>query len=797
MSTEDPELENNEYFVFQDFPKVKVYYRDNVIQAIKPSKWGDSQVINSYTDLPISLTVNDLPIVKGLRDFGFTIPQVRDKIPRFKAVVDAYVTIATESGEWGERWDGTEAWDNKNNPKGISLSSYNNIVKFFDVADAVGFYSLTDKRRKEKTVEIPTEIAEIKQQTDFDEFLKDPLIGEWRGLKWNPVKKKFEDFAQKFDDEDPDYAKQLRKAFILLDMTPKQYLAGTKDPKKAREIADKPVEKLKLITQRLREKTFKPVGIEAQRHDDMSLIDWVTSQEVPVHAEIENPKTGDKEIIKFSDVRSPKFTQGSRSIQKVLTKYLRHFGEQHGLIGVYSEDWSQKIIAPSAPDLDMPIPTLKKFDECLRNANYLKDHPDGIIYEQEAKLRENIEIAKQTRKIRQPDGSLKNYYKGNFVPIWLANDKFIPAAKYTGKIVNGKKQIESTSYYKMKKIPTTKENWKDAYLYFKVAMDLGWRAEEAFTSGANRSTEDDMTGIQELGDAERVEMGSKTDPITVLIMTRKTAEIAGRSHHGGNISWEDTKTLLREKRNHVEEYSNTEKYTEKQALDHGVVQFYEDRTIDYDFYKKTGKVRYGIEKLETPKKVENKIHALIGKDGEYTQVGTMEYPRTSKFIPEKIKEYNKNNWTIPRVVKVDQNRMKIRAIMRVCYAEVLPKDLYKKYFRLHSLHALRHLFAQYWLKATQGADESGTKDFSFVMEQGHWGGVDVLMNFYGKSSKTSLAKKQIKIQKGFDGIEDDQIRLKKEESTESYKKLDKKLKNLDQDPNVSDDPEPTQEDNPE
>jgi len=123
--------------------------------------------------------------------------------------------------------------------------------------------------------------------------------------------------------------------------------------------------------------------------------------------------------------------------------------------------------------------------------------------------------------------------------------------------------------------------------------------------------------------------------------------------------------------------------------------------------------------------------------------------------------------------------------------------LYKKYFRLHSLHALRHLFAQYWLKATQGADESGTKDFSFVMEQGHWGGVDVLMNFYGKSSKTSLAKKQIKIQKGFDGIEDDQIRLKKEESTESYKKLDKKLKNLDQDPNVSDDPEPTQEDNPE
>jgi hypothetical protein len=107
------------------------------------------------------------------------------------------------------------------------------------------------------------------------------------------------------------------------------------------------------------------------------------------------------------------------------------------------------------------------------------------------------------------------------------------------------------------------------------------------------------------------------------------------------------------------------------------------------------------------------------------------------------------------------------------------------------------LFAQYWLKATQGADESGTKDFSFVMEQGHWGGVDVLMNFYGKSSKASLAKKQIAIQKGFDGIEDGQIRIKKMESTEAYKKLDTKLKNTDKDTSGQDDPEPTQEDNPE
>ena len=33
-------------------------------------------------------------------------------------------------------------------------------------------------------------------------------------------------------------------------------------------------------------------------------------------------------------------------------------------------------------------------------------------------------------------------------------------------------------------------------MYFKVAMDLGWRAEEAFTAGANKSESKNETGIK-------------------------------------------------------------------------------------------------------------------------------------------------------------------------------------------------------------------------------------------------------------------------------------------------------------
>ena len=78
--------------------------------------------------------------------YGFKIPTAQhgQKIQRFKAVVEAIVTMATSDGKWGDRWDGVDVWENK------QLSSYRNIVKFLDVANAVGFYDLDTKKRKEK-----------------------------------------------------------------------------------------------------------------------------------------------------------------------------------------------------------------------------------------------------------------------------------------------------------------------------------------------------------------------------------------------------------------------------------------------------------------------------------------------------------------------------------------------------------------------------------------------------------------------------------------------------------------------
>ena len=124
---------------------------------------------------------------------------------------------------------------------------------------------------------------------------------------------------------------------------------------------------------------------------------------------------------------------------------------------------------------------------------------------------------------------------------------------------------------------TTDKDWKSAFMYFKVAMDLGWRAEEAFTSGANKSESKNETGIkmEKMPDKinpeteEVIEEGEKF--LTLRIMTRKTAHVQ-RGMHGGAVITKETMQMLLDKRALVEKYSDETKYTPEEALEHGVVQ---------------------------------------------------------------------------------------------------------------------------------------------------------------------------------------------------------------------------------
>ena len=76
IELEDPiEEVEQEYFTFEDFPDVKIFYEGDIIQAIKPRKipkdgknatTENSQIVNSYTGKTISLNVAANPIVNQL-----------------------------------------------------------------------------------------------------------------------------------------------------------------------------------------------------------------------------------------------------------------------------------------------------------------------------------------------------------------------------------------------------------------------------------------------------------------------------------------------------------------------------------------------------------------------------------------------------------------------------------------------------------------------------------------------------------------------------------------------------------
>ena len=740
-------MSSPQFFSFEQEPDVKIFYDEKyVITKIEGTKKDKKEVNNTDPKNPrkkesFSLTVSNT-IVNRLRFFGFKgIPQDRDKVERFKKVVDAFVTIATTKGDWGLPFHGDADW------KKGGLSNYNNIVKFLYVADQVGFYSLKDKKRKQYATQVFKDPKQKKQQTELDEFLKNPLVGRWRGEVYEPdnpdAVNGFVIKDAKFKDKEVYKAKVLRRALILLDMTPDQFIAGTVNRDEVIE-SEKKVEHL---TNRLMAKTFQAVGIEKIAFPNkLSLVEWSNMDFIPTETDIEDPKTGNMVRVTFSKQRDSRFDPSSGGVMKELTKNLRHFAESNAVTGAWTELWSQKTPTSKHGELDISIHYLKDFEECLKKkVDFAKG--EGVIMEKEYVKKINTQKAQRSFTKLYPDGTTKRYQKGDAMTIALAD----------GEMIEPDQQ-----YYNVKKIETNSKDWDYAYMYFRVAMDLGWRAEEAFTAGANKSADQNETGVYK----ETLPDGK--DIMILRIMTRKTAHVH-RSHHGGAIITPETMKLIADKRDLVEKYMDTKKYTEKEALEHGIVQYWTSNRVEEAQLPSTPK-DYGIKTI-------NKIHALVGADDYFTAVGTMDLPSNAKMRPDQKKLWRKNNWQIPQVVKKDTNRDKMKAIMRKCYEEVLEGDLYSKYFKFHSLHALRHLFAQYWLKATE--KKNGVRDFAMVMQMGHWGGIDVLMQFYGKSSTAEVTMKAIDVQTSYEDLMEEEKKLLEEKK--KIAKLEETLDNVDPD----------------
>ena len=223
------------------------------------------------------------------------------------------------------------------------------------------------------------------------------------------------------------------------------------------------------------------------------------------------------------------------------------------------------------------------------------------------------------------------------------------------------------------------EYWKDAHFYFLLSLELGFRAEEAFTIIGEETEQ--VEAKDKSGKSGVIEFANKD--LMVQIYTRKGEKgKKGQKIHGGFILSEETKALVRARVKEIEE--GMKQKTQKEADKFGVI-------LEYRGY-------------------EYKENSLVGASGKYTVVGTLNLPTTEIKGKEGVEG-------------IGTARDKIREIFRHCYHTAGLKD---EYWYNHSLHSLRHVFAQYWL-------ELSNYNYGFVARIGHWKTESIVREVYGKS----------------------------------------------------------------
>ena len=234
-----------------------------------------------------------------------------------------------------------------------------------------------------------------------------------------------------------------------------------------------------------------------------------------------------------------------------------------------------------------------------------------------------------------------------------------------------------------KDVEESKSYWKDAYFYFLMSLELGFRAEEAFTIVGEKTEPVEST---DKSGKSGVIVWDNGD-VKVQIYTRKgSLGKKGQKIHGGFIISDETKSLIKDRMREIDEGMDA-----KDPEKYGVQQYFEGQVY-----------------------TEN---SLIGATGRYTEIGTLDLPAS---------EYGEKGKGIVKAVR--GNREKIRQMLRHCFHFVRLKE---PYWYEHSLHSLRHVFAQYWL-------ELSDYNYGFVATIGHWKTESIVKEVYGKEQGSHI-----------------------------------------------------------
>jgi len=644
--------------------------------------------------------------VKYLNDLGFGItPYSEDRKQQFIDVVLAYTDIATKSGIMANK----EKYEMKDM---VELGQSQTQAKYLNLSKAFGL--LTEKGTK-AVIKRPASKIEIK----LAEFQKQPLIRQFE-----------RDTEHKSDVSDwSGVTGNLKKGLNILDLTAEDFVAANDEL--SLEDAKNKKKFEAWFKERAAQKTWT-----ADDGSKWSLDEWAASNDPkrPFFSGKGNKttKAGDR----VAQEKRSFAKAASESQQKQFKIAFKHFGEALDIIkgGKRVGSWFEmpKVVLKFAT-LKMTGKEIRKAIECLSEIKT----EDQLTFEQ--------------------DSVYGTIDKTDMEDKEVVEDK-IPELRDAKNVLEmGKKEK-----VKRTKFETTQADWDDAYLYFMIGLDVGWRATEGLTAtygdpkhwkiAKEPLGENYQTGVWK----EKIFKGSDIEVMKIKFLTRKTwglktKEGKQRISHTEMILTPATKLLVEARMKQIE--------AGMKAIDEGKLK--PDQILE----------KYNIEQYKEldGKTVPNYDHVLVGYDGKYVETNSVKFPTKHKLtIAQKLEKEN-NNETIRSVKRMAKNEEKLHAIMRECLiasgVDLNETDedgeLIGDYWLTDSLHAIRHIFAQKWLIQSDW-------NFSFVAKKGHWGASQILEDAYGSAGNKQQILDNLNAAKPENSLEekekDEQLQLTEAEN---------------------------------
>ena len=653
----------------------------------------DPDIVTRRTPPPQSGASHTLIISEqtALKNYGEVYPPMsiyidRNKIlddlvrnnPQITSLVDTrnlsdeqlFSTVVLEmSNLWNGKYHGGKLPSTREFEKQTG-SKWNTVKQFLHIAETAGlFNSFTRGKRTYKPRTLTTSQQEA--EVDKSEFLKNKRVQAWMEENETASQKKNQDTlynALMLMDTSPDQLYQmaqeenlvarqkigdlmetprfkdlrseeniLPKKFMVTRkgkdwQLPKKLMSGTKNTQGAWAWAKFGLQGKPKVWYY----TTPDADPNKYKGTKWSLRDWAKSPYAPdiqgtvqeVTFKDEKGKTQRKKLFQG---RARKLTEKSlknkdENVLYDMVGVLRQFLETHGMsFGKVDEDsiWAQVVNPPRSATIHLTIDQLESMKKCLTNG------------------------------INSGESEVQDYYN------------------YT---------TPKETKLKFKDAEEAKSYWHDAYFYFLLSLELGFRAEEAFTIIGEETEEVEDTDKSGKSGIVQWDNGD----MKVQIYTRKGERgKKGQKIHGGFILSKETKQIIKDRMKEIQDGMQTK---------------------DNQTARKFGTVKEHDNKPYTE-------NSLIGASGKYTVLGTLNRPAT-------LQRDDEDRTT----VKSTPNRKKLMAILRHCYQE---SKLDEEYFYKHTLHSLRHMFAQYWLELSE-------YNYSFVAKIGHWKTESIVKDVYGK-----------------------------------------------------------------